>query len=159
LKRTWVPLLESRGFSVDMSDAPLFVRFRRTAGGLVHLLEVQWDKYGRRRFAINVGKCPVAGLRVRGELFPVEKVSVGWLEELGRLRPGRGRSTWRAVVMGADWFSQDTPLLQRWFGREKLRAPDDVVRGLVSLLPELEAYLVSGAVGEHLTIMRIPRQE
>jgi hypothetical protein len=156
LKRTWIPLLESKGFVVDQTAAPMFMRFRRADGDTVHLLEIQWEKYGRPRFAINFGTCPSEGLQIGGERFPVEKVYVGWLEEHGRLQPRRGRNTPGLFSQG--WFSQEPSLLQRWFGKEKSRTPEKVVQRLMSLLPEIEDYWASRAVGAHLMIIRIPRQ-
>jgi hypothetical protein len=147
LKATFFPLLESKGFAIDTSSAPTFTRFRRTVSECVHLVEVQWDKYGRPRFVVNFGACPHDGMQIRGEHFPVEKVFVGWLAENGRLQPRRGHSS-------ANWFSQEPSLLLRLFGLARLRAADAVVSQLMSLFPEVEAYWTMGVVGRHLMMFR-----
>jgi hypothetical protein len=152
LRRTWVPLLERKGFSVHTSDAPTFVGFCRKTSESAHLLELQWEKYGRPRFVVNFGKCALEGLLIRGERFPVENVCVGWLEEHGRLQPRRGHST-------SHWFSQEVSLLKRFFAGQTLRAPAEVVQELVALFPEVETYWATGEVGDHLMMVRIPRNE
>jgi hypothetical protein len=148
LKRRFFPLLDSLGFAIDNSSAPNTTRFRRAVGDGVQILEVQWEKYGRARFVVNFGTCPAQGLRVRGETFPADQVMAGWLDESGRLQPGRGSST-------RNWFSQEKPWLQRLFSAEKLVPPPQVVDLLLKLFPEVEAYWAHGAVGRHLRIMRI----
>jgi hypothetical protein len=150
LRTTFLPHLEARGFTIDMADAPMFTRWRRPAGDSVQLLELQWDKYGRPRFVINFGTCPVGGLEIRGERFPIERVLVGWLSEYGRLQPKRGHSP-------SKWFSQERPFLARLLSPTKLRSAESVVRELLTLYPEVETYWASGAVGKHIMIVRIPR--
>ena len=127
----------------------MFTAFRRKKADSVDLVEIQWDKYGRRRFVINFGKCPPDGLLVRGERFPPDQVFAGWLEDHGRLQPGRGSSS-------AKWFSQDPPWLRRLMGG-RTRSPGGVVDDLLRLFPEVEAYFSSGIVGGHLMIYHIPR--
>ena len=149
LKQRFVPLLLEKGFVQDDRDAPRSIHFRRPAGEAVHLLEIQWDKYGGPTFVINFGTCPAEGLSTPNGHFPPEQVYAGWLRESGRLQPGRGSGT-------GSWFSQKKPWLQRIFARQKLRPPDDVVRELLALFPEVEAYWTSGAIGDNLVMMRFP---
>lgn len=151
LKRVFLPLLEGKGFTVDTRAAPAFTAFRRQAVDSVHVVEIQWDKYGRPRFVINFGKCPLEGMQVRGQLFSPDQVYAGWLEESGRLQPRHGHSS-------TNWFSQEKHWLRRLLDVGKLRQPDEVVEELLRLFPEVEAYLESGVVGEHIRVFRIPRK-
>jgi hypothetical protein len=143
LKQAFVPHVESLGFRVDPADAPTFLRFRRPAVEAVHLLEMQWDKYGKPRFVINFGSCPAEGLRIDGELHAPDKVLVGWLTVNGRLQPKRGLGS-------GNWFRQDTHLLRRITGSPKLRTAAEVVEELLRLYPEVEKYWQDGTVGPHL---------
>ena len=152
LKARFLPSLAARGFAIDMRDAPTFARCRRGVGDSVEILEVQWDKYGRPRFVINFGTCPVEGIQVGVERFAVESVSVGWLSVSGRLQPRRGSST-------SAWFSQEKPLLHRLFSSSRLRSPESVVQDLLDLFPEVEAYWAHGTIGRHLTLFRTPRPD
>lgn len=146
VKCVFVPLALGRGFLLDQKGAPTFWNFRRTAGSEVHLFDVQWEKYGRPRFAINFGKCPVDGLSFRGKHFPPEQILPGWVPG-GRLQPKNGALT-------SSWFRQDKPLLSRLFTSTKLHEPSQVVSNLVALFPELEAYWAGGVIGPHLRIFR-----
>jgi len=151
LKRVFLPLLEGKGFTVDTTAAPAFTAFRRKAVDSVHVVEIQWDKYGRPRFVINFGKCPLEGLYVRGQLGSPSQVYAGWLEESGRLQPRHGNSS-------TNWFSQEKHWLRRLLDVERLRQPSEVVEDLLRLFPEVEAYLESCVVGEHIRIFRIQRE-
>ena len=143
LKERFFPRALAGGFVLDQSGAPGFWRFLRRAGDGVHLLEVQWEKYGRPRFVINFGQCPLEGLTIDGKRFPPEQVLVGWLPSNGRLQPVRGPSV-------RNWFRQDKGLLARLFSTEKLVPAGRVVSRLLELFPEVEAYWEKGTVGPHL---------
>jgi len=143
VRTTFVPFVRSVGFERVPHRSSLFVDFRRNAGAVVHVLEVQWDKFGRPRFVINYGTCPLAGLDIRGEHFTPSDVCAGWLPDSGRLRPGRGAST-------ASWFRQDRSLLTTLPLRRRSRAASAVIAEAVHLSGELEAYWRSGVVGEHM---------
>ncbi len=149
LKQRFFPLLREKGFIQDDRNAPQTVHFRRTAGDAVHLLELQWDKYGGPTFVINFGTCPAEGLNTPSGRFPVEQVYTGWLRESGRLQPKGGRGT-------SSWFSQKKPWLQRIFAEQEFRPPDEVVRELLALFPQVEAYWATGAIGDNLLMMRFP---
>lgn len=145
IRSRFFPFMQQRGFVLDQQDAPSFWRFRRITATEAHIVEIQWEKYGRRRFVVNFGRCPKDGLSLRGEHIPVEKISAGWLDGGGRLRPGSSRTT-------AGWFRQDKPLLNRLFSSEKLVPASQVVSQLMMLFPEIEEYWERGAIGKHVTI-------
>ena len=149
LKQRFLPLLQEKGFIQDDRDAPQSIHFRREAGDAVHLLEIQWDKYGGPTFVINFGTCPAGGLNTPNGQFPVEQVYTGWLRESGRLQPKRGRGT-------SSWFSQKKPWLRRIFAKQEFRPPDEVVGELLALFPQVETYWTTGAIGHNLLMVRFP---
>jgi hypothetical protein len=144
-KSQFFPLMQQRGFVLDERDAPNFLRFRRITPTEAHIVEIQWEKYGRPRFAINFGRCSKDGVVIRGERFPVEKISANWLLGSGRLQPGRKKTV-------GGWFRQDKPLVTRLFSSEKQVPASKVIAQLISLYPEVEEYWERGTVGQHLTI-------
>ena len=145
LKRRFLPALERAGFELDLSDAPRLFRFRRMDTTEAHILEIQWEKYGRPRFVLNFGRCPSSGVYVRGEHFPIERVLAGWLKDGGRLQPKSGAGV-------GSWFRQDKPLIMRLFSSEKLFPVAAVVDEVLTLYPEIEGYWSHGQIGPHLRI-------
>jgi hypothetical protein len=143
VRNTFVPFVRAAGFDAASRRGNLFMEFRRDAGPVVHVLETQWEKYGRPRFVINYGTCPSSGIDVQGKHFTPADVCAGWLPDSGRLRPGRGATT-------ASWFRQDYPLLKQLLFRRRCRAASDVVAEAVHLFAELEAYWRSGTLGTHM---------
>ena len=143
VRNTFVPFVRDAGFEATSRRGNLFMEFRRDAGSVIHVLEIQWEKYGRPRFVINYGTCPSSGIDVQGKHFAPADVCAGWLPDSGRLRPGRGATT-------ASWFRQDYPLLKQLLLRTRCRAASEVVAEAVHLFAELEAYWGSGALGTHM---------
>ena len=126
----FVPVAEAAGFTIDRRGMPAILAFRRSVGQRVQIIEIQWDTYGRPRFVLNYGTCPLDGLEIDGRLFRPENVAAGWLADSGRLQPRRGMGP------GA-WFRQDRGWLQRLAGRGALRPAQQVAEHLVTLFPEV----------------------
>ena len=143
LQTAFVPFVRSAGFEEVSHGTGLFMEFRRRAGAVVQVLEIQWEKHGLPRFVINYGTCPSSGIDVHGRHVVAADVSAGWLPDSGRLQPRRGATT-------ASWFRQDRPLLARFLLRPRFRAEAEVVREAVLLFAELEAYWRLGIVGKHM---------
>jgi hypothetical protein len=148
LKARFIPYAVDRGFAVDERHQPRSTTFRRRVGNCVQIFDVQWEKYGTPRFALNFGTCPAEGLHANGAVYPPEDTLPGWCPDTGRLQPRRGTAT-------GSWFRQDTTMLQRLLGSPALRDPVDVVDELLALFPELERYWASGDVGRHLRLWRL----
>ncbi|MBR0658793.1 hypothetical protein [Neoroseomonas oryzicola] len=140
----FLPVAEAAGFRPDRRRMPATLTFRRTVGGQVQILEIQWEKYGRPRFVLDYGACPGGGFAIDGRIFPPEEVFAGWLPGSGRLKPGRG------LGPGA-WFRQDRTLLQRLVGRGALRPATEVAAELLALFPEVLRALDDGVRGPHIT--------
>jgi hypothetical protein len=147
IKARFFPYAAARGFSPDVRLQPTSVIFRRHAGERVEMFELQWDKYGSPRFAINFGTCSINGLDINGNAAPAAEALPTWCNDVGSLQPRRGSST-------RSWFRQDSTLLRRLAGQPALRDPSEVVDDLVALFPEIERYWATGAVGPHLKIWR-----
>lgn len=137
-----------RGFVVDERLQPVSTIFRRRAGRVVHLFDVQWEKYGRPRFVIGFGTCPAEGLRLGDVTHSPEETLPTWCPDAGSLQPRRGAGP-------GSWFRQDSTVLQRLFGRPPLRNAADVVDEVMTMFPELERYWASGEVGPHMWQWRL----
>jgi hypothetical protein len=144
-KAVWsriVPALITEDFHPLPQDEDKTQRFVRRESGVIHVLEVQWDRHGRPRYVLNYGTCPVDGLRVGTTHHAADTVYAGWLPDSGRLQPLPGATS-------AHWFRQDVPLIKRLFGRST-PTPDTVVESTLALLPELWRYWRDGIPGRHM---------
>ncbi|MEZ0261193.1 MAG: hypothetical protein ACAH80_09295 [Alphaproteobacteria bacterium] len=140
----FVPAMQRRGFTVDKRDLPVFLRFWRIKDDEAHLFDIQWEKYGRPRFIVNFGRCPAAGLVIRGKHYAPQDVLASWTPEGGRLQPQPGTSS-------RSWFRQDKPFLQSLFSREKLRPADEVIAvDLLCTFGEVEMWWESRTRMAHM---------
>ena len=145
LKDEFFPYVETRGFIADTALQPRSTIYRRRAPNVMQMFEVQWEKYGKPRFALHFGTCPLEGLLIHGERHLPESVLPTWCADAGSLQPGRGAGT-------DSWFRQDATVVQRLLLQPALRQPADVVQELLALFPELERYWTSGEIGPHLRL-------
>ena len=143
LKDRFFTYAETRGFTIDKRHQPVSTVFRRRMGPSVHILELQWDKYGRRRFRLHFGACPATGLEVDGKAIPPDEVLPAWCAVNGTLRP-------RAGMAGGTFFRQDSSWLERLRGHPPLREPDVIVDKLLAHFSEIERFFENGVVGPHL---------
>jgi hypothetical protein len=150
IKRRFIPAIEKEGFALDERNAPAFWIFRRKAERSVHVFCLQWEKYGRPRFRIDLGTCPLEGLEFSGNRFAWEDMHPHWVLDATTLIPKRGTSS-RA------WFRQDTTWLRRLFGAPALRSPGEVVDELLALFPEADKYWAEGTLGPHMRQWRVSR--
>ena len=148
LKARFFPYLVARRFVADLRNQPTSTVFRRAAGTRVQIVEVQWEKYGKPRFAVHFGTCPAEGLHFQGRFCSADDMLPTWCPDTGSLQPRRG-------VSSHAWFRQDRTLLQRLIGQPALRPPDDVLDELIALFAELERYWANGAVGPHMRLWSV----
>jgi hypothetical protein len=148
IKRVFIPAVVAKGFVLDQKNAPTFLEFRRRTSNVVHVFHIHWDKYGKPRFTVCFGTCPSEGLVIRGKTFLPEEVPPTWLSEFGRLQPRKGALT-------TNWFRQDKPLLKRLLSSETLYSASRVIDQLMELFPEIESYWSTGAVGDHVEIVKL----
>ncbi len=143
IKEEFIPLLIAKGFAVDNHYAPGTILFRRAAGDTLHICDIQWDKYGKPRFILNIGETK---LRDRQP----ETISTWDCETYLQLKPKSGAST-------GNWFRQDRPLLHRLLKKEDLYPVSEVIRMLITLFSEAEEFWDKGLIGSHIQVVRQAR--
>ena len=148
VKARFFPYLLARGFVADLRNQPSATVFRRPVGSRVQVIGIQWEKYGKPRFAVHFGTCPAGGLHLQEGVCSSEDVLPTWCPDTGSLQPHSG-------VSSRAWFRQDSTLMRRLLGHPALRAPDDVVDQLITLFPEVERYWTNGEVGPHVRLWRL----
>jgi hypothetical protein len=152
LQQLLLPELVERGFMIlplddgDSSNEEIrnsfpFGRLRRSIEGRIEQIEVQLDKRNKASFRLNFGRVPAHGLD-----HPVGHVAA--------------RDIWIHYLPEYCSLYQ-SPFLRRWFSVGRWRWPvkdqkpyNEIVRAVVSLLPEVETTLAGGAPGPHVRIVR-----
>ncbi len=148
IKRVFVPFMREQGFQLDQRHGPHFLDFRRQAGAQMLFLELQWDKSGRPRFTVNFGKVAAEGVVIVGQHRAASDVGPGQAPAYCRLHPrGKGGST-------ANWFRQDRSLLSALLAGSRLHPPEQPVRELIALFPEVQAWWDSHEVGPHCKLIQ-----
>jgi hypothetical protein len=143
IKSRFVPFLTEQGFAIDQSHAPAFVDFRRFRNGQVHCIEIQWEKYGSPRFALNVGAASDSGTKWGEMKTAAANMGPAQCPECIRLYPNKvGGSTRR-------WFRQDNTLLKTLLTMQRRKPASEVVDQLIAFYPEVDAYLNDGIIGPH----------
>ncbi len=148
LKQRFFPVLESKGFSKDMRFAPQFFTFRKISKDKICVLDIQWDKYGRRRFAVNFSMGSPDEIISGGEEILPQDVFISNLKTRGRLK---SKHQVRLFQANRQWFSQDLSIIERLM-LKKEKSADDVIDDLLSVLPEVEDFLDKGKIGPHLSL-------
>jgi hypothetical protein len=148
VKGSFVPLMEGKGFCTDMRDMPQFMGFRRITPERIYVCDIQWEKYGRPRFALNFGSCGPHGVICYGMEIKPADVTASSTSSFGRLIPGPSPLT-------RSWFRQDRTLLQRLLRGSWLKPVDEVVGDLIDLFPEVEDYWNSGLIGKHIRVFNV----
>lgn len=147
LKQTFFPFMEGKGFIRDRSQSPLTTSFRRMTPESVQVCEIQWDKYGKPRFAIIFGTSTPPGLAYNGERLAHDAIFPWNTQDNGTLQPCKGASS-------RHWFRQDKSFLAALLSGQKLYPPAKIVAQVIALFPELEAYWESRVCGPHLHLHR-----
>jgi hypothetical protein len=149
MKSRFIPHVEQQGFKLDERQAPIVWIFRREVGMTAQLFSVEWEKYGRPRFRLDFGTCPIEGLSLRGQHFDWPDIHPHWLPNAATLRPGSG-------FLAGTWFRQDRAVLRKLLSSGTLRSPSEVVDELLSAYPHIQSYWSGGSAGNH--IRRWPRR-
>ena len=144
LRESFFPLALTQGFTIDRRLQPQSTLFRRRRDDRVQMFAVQWDKYGRPRFALHFGTCPATGLEVGDTIHPADEVLPSWCPDAGTLRSPRGGS----------WFRQDASFLERFVGRPAVRDATGVIDDLLEAFPDLDRYWGGSVRGPHLRFWR-----
>jgi uncharacterized protein DUF4304 len=142
VKKRFYPFAESRGFVRAKSRNSLYVTFRRARPDVIHVFDIQWEKYGSASFVVNFGECPVTGVDMI-DIGHVDAADVlpGYCSRGGRLQRERGpfgwfrlRKSWREVLVSFEWHYR----------------PEDVVQQAMDWFPEVETWWAHKHAGPHI---------
>jgi hypothetical protein len=136
VKQHFYPFAESKGFDRAKSTHPHFTTFRRIGPDIVHIFDVQWDKYGRARFVLNFGEAE------RG--LTTDALEVQDCKVLCRLQPGRNSPRWWRLMK--PW----TEMLRT--GRFRY-TPEEVVDQVIASFAEVEAWWSEKMEGPHVHVL------
>lgn len=143
IKDVFIPCLAAKGFAVDNRHAPGTILFRRTADDRLHICDIQWEKYGKPRFILNVGETKLKDRQP-------ETIGTWDCETYLQLKPKSGAST-------GNWFRQDRPLFYRLVTKQELYPASEVVKTLITLFAEAEEFWDKGLIGPHIQAVRQAR--
>lgn len=147
---TLVPYLLSRGFEKDTrelwnehSQQQTVERLLRWREKSLDLLEIQYDKYSRPKFAMEAGVAPPEGVDYCGYHYTQLAASVLVTHRV-RLHPNRACPLWR---FGIPLFK--VPLLRN-------PSAQDVVKRTIKLFPQIETWLNDGVKGPNVKLVALP---
>lgn len=126
-----------------MAQAGFTVRyphFQRKRDGRLELVNLEHDKWGGG-FFLEFATCDAGALHTSwGEIVPEEKIEVAHTDPLGRARLLAATNT---DGSRADYFRFES------FADDRAKC-DDLVKHVVSLLPQLLAWFEHGTVGPNV---------
>ncbi len=143
IKRRFYPFAEGAGFVRAKSTHPHFTTFRRHRTGVLHVFDVQWDKYHRPRFVLNFGEAPGGDLELHGLRVAAADIEPVHCEPSGRLQRRRGGSM-------SCWFQLRKPLFEILTTRSARYPPDEVVDQLIQAFGEVEEWWRTKHEGQHI---------
>jgi hypothetical protein len=141
MKERFYPFAEERGFHRGKASS-MFTPFRRKRGHMVHVFDVQWDKYGAPRFVINFGEAPSNGIQVLGKHISADQLET-YHCLIGRLQRRRGGS------MGT-WFQLRKPISEAIKTFQWNYRPEEVVDHVITSFSELETWWETKREGPHV---------
>ena len=145
LKDRFFADLIARGFVLDETHAPGLYVFRRHTPDVTHVLDLSWDKYGAPRFRVHLGRCPKAGIPAAGGgIVPPTEVLATWCNPSVTLR--------RKRFFRGEWYGVATSFWRRWLPQTLRPTADAVVGRLIELVPQLESYWATGAIGSNMKV-------
>jgi len=136
VKKYFYPFAESKGFARAKSTHPHFTTFRRIEPDVVHVFDVQWDKYGRPKFVINFGEA-----RSGASTANVETQDC---KVLCRLQPNKTSPRWWRLRK--PW----SEILRT--GRFRY-TPKEVVDLVIASFSEVEAWWAEKKEGSHVQVL------
>lgn len=144
IKAVFYPFASERGF-VRGKATSMFTPFRRIRSPVVHVFDLQWDKYGAPRFVINFGEAPSTGVVFQGEHIPSDKLDPVHCPLNGRLQRWRGGSLRAWFQLSKPW--PETLRTLRW-----AYLPSEVAMELVTCFAELETWWDTKQEGPHVYV-------
>lgn len=139
-----LPLLRERGFEGPdrIAGNATDHEFRRSAAAGTEVLTIQFEKYQRPRFIVNLWVEPPEGFE--------EVIRQGGTVVQARVTPRPGGST-------ADWFRADLPWWRRLF-RDPATREREAVSQAIAVLPEMDAWWRDHQDSPHITTIIFKHQ-
>lgn len=142
IKKTFFPFAAEKGFTRDKGSSLFFV-FRKVDENGGYVFDIQFEKYHKPRFVVNLGSCGVDGVTLGGRHIAASDIQPSDTPNFARLKPGAGGGT-------NSWFRQDRSLLKSLLTFKRLDDPAAPVALLMKLFAEAEEYLYAGTRGPHI---------
>ena len=133
------PFLKIRGFEQLKSQHSLFTFFTKHLASQTLVLFIQWDKYGRESFVLNLS-------RIVGD-SDVKKLGPFDVEWMARLQPS-GNSP--------RWWKTRKPLLAALTTFRLRYEPSEVVDQVIGAFGQAERWWECGEVGRHIRPSELP---
>jgi len=147
IEREITPLLLKRGYKVRRAHGD--IEFRKETHDQLHILNIQFDKWNRPLFRVNLARFPSSGI----------------IDEFGNLKAGDGleyfssdqraqlypHSLW--IVM-PPWFSA-----RPYFTKQDVKKVHGAAARLIELLPVAEEWLRTGKVTKYINVFRLRRAD
>jgi hypothetical protein len=145
LQERFYPFADQQGFVRSKSSHPHFMVFRRQREAVIHVFDVQWDKYHKPRFVINFGAALATSMDAAGTPVPAEHVNPSDCTIVRRLQRQRGGS------MGC-WFQLRKPWLEVLRSGALSYSPAEAVDQAILAFAEVEAWWATRVEGPHVYI-------
>ncbi|TAL37220.1 MAG: hypothetical protein EPN97_05670 [Alphaproteobacteria bacterium] len=146
IKKTFFPFAAEKGFSRSKGSS-LFYTFRKITPEGGYVFDIQFEKYHRPRFVVNLGSCGPAGVDFAGRKVAISDMQPSDTANFARLKPRTGGST-------RSWFCQDRGLLKSLLTFRRLDDPAVTVASFIGLFGEAEDYLYNNVKGPHIFSLR-----
>ena len=139
VKAELYPFLKVRGFEQLKSQHSQFTFFTKRHASQTLVLFIQWDKYGRESFVLNLSRIP-------GD-SDVKKLGPFDVEWMARLQPSGSSPRW--------WETRK-PLLAALTTFRLRYEPSEVVGQVVGAFGQAERWWERGEVGSHIQPSALP---
>ena len=131
LRSVFYPHVLAAGFELDKRWQLEIVAFRRIGTEVVHVLEIQWDKYHRPKLVLNFSEVPLEGVDFGGKWMEATDVRAVHCGSYLRLVRNQGRFTYR-------WFQLHRPLLEQLVSPQRNYDPEEIASQVLNRFDEVK---------------------
>lgn len=150
IRKTFFPFAAEKGFTRDKGSS-LFFTFRKVNDSGGYVFDIQFEKYQKPRFVVNLGSCGADGVTLGARHIAASDIQPSDTPNYARLKPGAGGGT-------DSWFRQDRGFLQSLLTLKRLDDPAAPVAQLIKLFTEVEEYFQTGTAGPHIYRLAPPQK-
>lgn len=143
LKSIFYPHAQSLGFEVDPRRQPQFVDFRRFESNVIHVFDIQWDKYHRPKFVLNFSEAPLGDVEFGDRQIQPKDICTAHCGSFNRLQRSRGGGL-------SNWFQTRRPLLEQVTSFKRNYEPEEVAAQVVLYFDEIEDWWSEKSIGPHI---------